>query len=244
VAKLDMSKRAVLSAGAAGVTGLLLFRLAPEAQGAVYNPGLIRPPGARPEREFLQRCIQCGTCMKACPTNALHPTLFEAGFEGIWTPMLVASVGYCEYNCNFCGQVCPTEAIQPLPLPQKQKTKIGLAVFDTTRCLPYAFVRECMVCEEHCPISTKAIYFIPTEVKTRDGNTLVLKQPKIDPDLCIGCGICENVCVYKDRPAVRITSANEDRNAGNRPILPGLPPPPQSSSPAPSTSSESNPYGQ
>ena len=33
------------------------MRVSPQARASVYNPALIRPPGARPEREFLKRCI-------------------------------------------------------------------------------------------------------------------------------------------------------------------------------------------
>ena len=222
-AKLDLSKRAVLSAGVGGLAGLVTLRLTPQAQARTFNLALIRPPGARPEREFLQRCLQCGLCMKACPTNALQPTLFEAGIEGMWTPRLVPRIGCCEYNCNLCGQVCPTEAIQPLALEDKQKVKIGLASFDITRCIPYAYNRDCMVCEEHCPIPEKAIYFLQQEITLRDGTTRSVKQPHVDPDLCIGCGVCESVCVFKDRPAIRVTSVNETRHPANQAILPGLP---------------------
>lgn len=240
-AKLDLSKRAVLSAGLGGLGGLVLFRTAPQGQNRVYNPELIRPPGAHDEREFLKRCIRCGLCMKVCPTNALHPTGLEAGLEGVWSPVLVPRVGYCEYNCNLCGRVCPTGAIQYLKLDKKQQTKIGLATVDQSRCLPHAYQRECLICEEHCPIPTKAIFFVPKEVHLRDGKTLTLKQPFVDPNRCIGCGICENVCVFKDRPAIRVTSANETRHSGNAPVLPGLPGLEAPSSPPPS---DANPYGQ
>jgi len=237
-AKLDLSKRAVLSAGVGGAAGLVLFRLPPAAQGRIYNPELIRPPGSRAEAEFLARCIRCGLCMKVCPTNGLQPTGLEAGLEGIWSPMLVPRVGYCEYNCNLCGQVCPTGAIEKLALEAKQKVKMGLATVDRTRCLPYAYNRECLICEEHCPVSKKAIYFVPAELELRDGRTITQKQPCVDPDLCIGCGICENVCVLRDRPAIRVTSANETRHSGNRAILPGFSEP----LPEPAEPSESNPY--
>jgi MauM/NapG family ferredoxin protein len=219
---VDLKKRAALTAVLGGVGGLLLLRMTPQAQALTYHPGLIRPPGARPEPDFLRRCIQCGMCMKVCPPNGLHPTWHEAGIEGVWTPMLVPRIGYCEYECHLCGQVCPTGAIAPLSLEAKKRVKIGLAAIDTTRCLPYAYGRDCIVCEEHCPIPTKAIYFVEKEIALRDGSTRVVKQPKVDPDLCTGCGICENKCPFRDRPAIFVTSANEGRHAANQPILPSL----------------------
>jgi ferredoxin len=145
--KVDLRKRAALAAVVGGVGGVLLMRITPQAQGRTFNPVLIRPPGARFERQFLQRCIQCGMCMKVCPTGGLQPTWGEAGLEGVWTPRLVPRIGWCEYECNLCGQSCPTGAIEPLPLVEKKPFKIGLAVIDTTRCLPYSYDRECIVCE-------------------------------------------------------------------------------------------------
>ncbi|MBI4559947.1 MAG: 4Fe-4S binding protein [Candidatus Hydrogenedentes bacterium] len=237
--KLDVSKRALITSGVAGLGSLLMLRLAPQAQARTYNPVLIRPPGARSERDFLERCIQCGLCMKVCPTNGLQPTWLEAGLEGIWTPRLVPRIGYCEYNCNLCCVVCPTEAIQPLTLVEKNKVKIGLATIDTTRCLPYAYDRDCIVCEEHCPVPNKAIYFVAKEVPLRHGGTRIVKQPHIDPELCTGCSECETKCVFKDHPAVRVTSANESRHSPNQPILPGL----GGRNAAPATSAAPSPYG-
>ncbi len=217
----DLTKRATTLAMIGGIGGLLTMRITPAARARTYHPLLIRPPGARAEREFLQRCVQCGMCMKVCPTNGLQPTWHEAGLEGVWSPLLVPRLGYCEYECNLCGRVCPTEAIEPLSVEDKKKVHIGLAAFDTTRCLPYAYGRNCMVCEEHCPIPTKAIYFLEKSVTLRDGTTRIVKQPQVDPELCIGCGICEQVCPFKDRPAIYVTSAGESRHLGNQPILPG-----------------------
>jgi MauM/NapG family ferredoxin protein len=218
--KLDLGKRAVVGAGLAGVLGIFLLRLTPTAQARRLPPELVRPPGALAEREFLQRCIQCGACMRVCPTNALHPAGFVGGAEAAWTPRLIAKIGACEYNCNLCTQVCPTEAIQPLPLEEKQERKIGLASFDTGRCLPYAYGRNCAVCEEHCPVPDKAIYFVDVDVETRDGGMETLLQPRVDPDKCIGCGMCEWSCVFQDKAAIRVTRANESRNPDNQPILP------------------------
>ena len=219
---VDLGKRRLVTAAAAGLGGLALMRLTPQAHGQTYNPGLIRPPGALAEREFLQRCVQCSLCMQVCPTAALQPAWQEAGLEGLWTPVLVPAIGYCEFECHACGQVCPTEAIEPLALAVKKKVNIGLAVIDTTRCLPFAFGRECIVCEEHCPIPTKAITFELRESVQRDGSLRTLKFPRVDPDLCTGCGICETKCPFQDLAAIRITSAGEDRHPGNQPVLAGV----------------------
>jgi polyferredoxin/formate hydrogenlyase subunit 6/NADH:ubiquinone oxidoreductase subunit I len=219
--RLDLSKRALVASAAGGVIGLGLMRITPQARGSVFNPDLIRPPGALAEGDFLARCLACGLCMKICPTGGLQPAWAEAGLEGLWTPRLVPSIGYCDFTCTLCGQVCPTEAIRPLPLEEKQKVKIGLARFDTTRCIPYAYGRECIVCEEVCPLPKKAIYAVETVVTLRDGARVTLKQPRIDANLCTGCGICENACPFKDQPAVRVFSANESRHPKtNQPIMP------------------------
>jgi MauM/NapG family ferredoxin protein len=218
VESLDLSKRAMFGSVLGGVVGMCMMRISPQARGSVFNALLLRPPGARAERDFLQRCTACGLCMKVCPQGALQPAISEAGLEGVWTPRLVPALGYCEYTCNLCGQVCPTEAIQPLPLEQKQQTRIGLASFDTTRCIPYAYGHDCMVCEEHCPIPDKAIYFTEVDMVQRDGSVRKVKQPRVDPEKCIGCGICEHVCPYRDGPAIRVMSANETRHPGNQSV--------------------------
>mgnify|MGYP003797542669 CR=1 FL=1 len=243
--KLDLGKRAMLTAGAAGVAGMIGMRLPPLARGDLFHPALIRPPGALAEPAFLARCIQCGLCMKVCPTNGLQPTLFEAGLEGLWTPRLAPKIGECEYECNRCGQACPTHAIEPLPLEKKKEVRIGLAAFDVSRCLPYAYGRECLVCEEHCPTPKKAIYFIEVDVPLRGGGTRRLKQPRVDTDLCIGCGACERKCVFVDVAAIRVTSANETRHPKNQPMLAGsqeLLPPWNSPQDASGGASLSDPY--
>ena len=220
-ARVDVGRRALLGAGLAGIGALFLFKLPPLARGKTYNPELIRPPGALAEPDFLARCVQCGLCMKACPTGALQPAFDQAGLAGLWTPVLVPRLGYCDHGCALCGQVCPTGAIQPLALAQKQALRIGLATLDTTRCLPFAYGRECIVCEEHCPVPTKAIYFVETEVELRGGERQRLKQPRVDAALCTGCGICETKCPFADRAAIRVTSAGESRHPANQPLLPG-----------------------
>jgi MauM/NapG family ferredoxin protein len=166
--------------------------------------GFLRPPGAQDEGEFLKRCVRCGECMKVCLRSALYPASLQAGFYGFYTPTLVPRLGYCEYNCSLCGQVCPTGAIPKLPLEQKQKAVIGLAVFDKDHCLPHAKKLNCMVCEEHCPIPDKAIRFEQVEERDYNGKQITLKKPYVMDDLCIGCGICEYVCPLEEKAGIEV----------------------------------------
>ena len=206
----DPGRRRVLASGAAGFGAALLFHTHPLGEKRSFHPDLIRPPGALAEDAFLSTCLRCGECMKVCPTNGIHPAAMEAGLEGLWTPVMKMTVGYCEYECVLCTQACPSGAIRPLEIAEKQKIKIGLAYIDRNRCLPYAYGRTCIVCEEHCPTPKKAIRF--DEVKG-------VKQPRVDPELCIGCGICTNKCVIKAGPAIVVASAGETRNPENGVLL-------------------------
>jgi MauM/NapG family ferredoxin protein len=220
VQTVDLSRRATLASAIGGVAALAALRSTPQARGKTFHARLVRPPGSREEREFLARCTACGMCMKICPSGGLQPCWSEAGLEGLWTPHLVPQIGPCHQNCpTLCGQVCPTGAIRVLTLEQKQETKIGLASFDVTRCIPYAYGRDCGVCEEVCPVPTKAIYTVNVEVQDHDGNKSEIKQPRIDPSRCTGCGECVYNCPLRDSPGIRVFSANETRNPDNQPIL-------------------------
>ena len=222
---VDINRRRLIESALVGSVIFPVMRSS-IASGTSPRHEVIRPPGSLPEGDFLRRCLKCGECMKVCPTNAIQPALLEAGFEGIWTPTLINRIGYCEYNCVLCGRVCPTGAIAPLTVEKKlgkgeeqKPVKIGTAFYDRGRCLPWAMNIDCIVCEEMCPTSPKAIWFETVEVRTRDGKTKILKRPFVDPKICIGCGICENKCPIRDQAAVRVTSIGESRSSVNQMIL-------------------------
>jgi len=185
------------------VSGLFLSRLF-SAKNLIAETRLLRPPGAQDEGAFLKRCVRCGECMKVCLRSALYPATLQGGVYGLYTPTLIPRLGYCEYNCSLCGQVCPTGAIPRLPLEQKKKQVIGLAIFDKNVCLPWAKKMNCMVCEEHCPISEKAIRFEQVEERDYSGKRLALKKPYLVDDLCIGCGICEYVCPLEEKAGIEV----------------------------------------
>jgi polyferredoxin len=230
VTKPDVQRRTALAAAGAGALFLPSARIA-DSLDVNYHSKVIRPPGAVEERAFLERCIRCAECMKVCPNNALHPAFLEAGIEGIWTPILIARIGYCEHSCVLCGQVCPTGAIQKISEKEKlglgqPPIKIGTAFYDQGRCLPWSMQTPCIVCEEFCPTSPKAIWVEEVDAPVRDskpgpnGESPAMKQvhlqrPHVDPSLCIGCGACEKVCPVQDQPAVYITSVGETRSKTN-----------------------------
>lgn len=228
VATPDLGRRRTVTGLAAGAAVVPLMH-ANTGLGKSRHERLLRPPGSLDEAEFLSRCIRCGECMKVCPNNSLHPTLDEAGIAGLWTPTLVPRIGYCEPSCVLCSEVCPTGAIwQVTPKEKgwvvgvgatKEPVRLGTAFYDRGRCLPWAEATECIVCEEWCPVSPKAIYVEEADVKDALGQTKRLKQPRVDPSRCVGCGACEYACPLQERPAVYVTSIGESRSPGSQILL-------------------------
>ena len=218
-AAMDLGRRRIIVSAVSGIAAVPLLRTTPLGMANAKDPILLRPPGALEEKEFLARCVKCGECMKVCITNGLQPTFLEAGLEGIWSPLLVPRIGYCEYRCTLCGQVCPTGAIRKLTLLEKAKVKIGLAMIDKGRCLPWAHGRPCIVCEEVCPTPKKAIWFEEARVRDRQGRPVTVIQPHVDLELCIGCGICETKCPVLGRPAIYVMSLGESRSRENQLLL-------------------------
>jgi polyferredoxin len=227
----QLQRRKLVAGLAVGVAILPLLRTTSGLRVEAHER-LIRPPGSLDEDDFLARCIRCGACMKVCPNNALHPTLTEAGIEGLWTPVVVPRIGYCEPSCVLCGEVCPTGAIWAISQSEKLGSsngqdqqnprpplKIGTAFYDHGRCLPYAMATECIVCEEWCPTSPKAIYLRPVEVFDSSGRVVHVRQPHLDVARCTGCGACEHACPVSDRPAVYVTSIGESRSKTNQILL-------------------------
>jgi ferredoxin len=192
---------------------------------------LLRPPGVLNEAELLKRCVRCGECMKVCLKSALYPALLQAGVEGLYTPVVIPRLGYCEYNCTLCGQVCPTGAIPQLELVEKRRAVMGKAVFDRNHCLPFAKRMDCIVCEEHCPVPAKAIRSRKVAVISPAGRRVTIQEPYVVDELCIGCGICEHVCPLEGKAGIEVFSV-KDRTPLMEPD-PTVPP-----------GSGSDPYGQ
>ena len=201
----DPSRRSVLVGIGAAVAGIMLFRA--DLLAKRESPFLLRPPGSREANAdpvALTACTRCNACVRVCPTGAIQPAVLQAGLEGFATPVIVPRLGYCDYSCNACGLVCPTQAIPALDLPLKQRQVIGRAYIDQNRCLVWSDNTQCVVCQEMCPVPDKAIKLEVRQVQASDGTTPTLQFPRVDRDLCIGCGTCEYRCPVSGDAAIRV----------------------------------------
>lgn len=169
----------------------MLFYLVNLLKSPINKRSPLRPPGAVREEEFVQRCIKCHKCAQICPYNSIKIAHMSWG-DKYGTPMIFPRQVPC-YVCMKCPPECPTGALDNEVI-QKENVKMGLARIDSSKCLPYNGI-ICRACFERCPIYREAITL---------KNEL---YPEVNPDKCIGCGICENVCPAEE-VAITVTSAH------------------------------------
>lgn len=199
--RADPGRRAVMKGAALAPVALL-------APAGLFAPAAVRaaerdprdarlpvtPPGSLDRRRFTSRCTACHLCVSSCPTQVLRPSLLEYGLSGLLQPRLVYDGGACVYDCDLCGQVCPTGAILALPLPEKRLVQVGRARLVKADCIVETKKKVCGACAEHCP--TKAIAMVPYQ------GDAILKIPEVNEEACIGCGACEHPCPVQPRKAI------------------------------------------
>ncbi len=189
--KTDKERRKLLVTGMALMAGSSIYalkknKLAPSQAGLTRNERDYYPvpPGAISVSRFNTSCTACSLCVSACPTHVLQPSITEYGLSGFLQPFMDYETNYCNFDCHKCAEVCPTGAILPLAIDEKQQTQLGVAVFLHNNCIVVTEGTDCGACSEHCP--TKAVHMIPYK------NGLMI--PEVDQSICIGCGACEYPC--------------------------------------------------
>lgn len=135
----------------------------------------ILPPGALNAERFASKCTSCQLCTVNCPSGIIVSAPGGAG-----PVSLDLSRGFCQYDCRRCSELCPTGALLPLSLAQKQKTRIALARLNPRTCIVFQEGVQCGRCAAVCP--TKAVTLRRTGA------------PRLTENLCIGCGACQSVC--------------------------------------------------
>jgi len=199
-----MNRRAFLrntaAVGATATGGAVLARLGARLGGSGAQPSAgLRPPGALPEDEFLSRCIRCGRCGDACPNRAIvalneasgrdfsrAPGPAEAGTPVIFPRrqacMLCQGVPGDEL---LCTAACPSGALERVEKTFddiQAKVRMGRATLDPNLCYSWNGA-SCGVCAHACPFEGLALELGSFE------------RPTIDPDYCVGCGLCERACI-------------------------------------------------
>jgi len=188
------------SVGLSALGGMVWTGYIEEAKSA---PLILRPPGAKPEIDFLRMCIKCGQCVEACPFDTL--SLAKPGDnKPMGTPYFIPRDVPC-YMCTDipCVPVCPTGALDEQSVSsvvegQKvldiNKSEMGLAIIDEESCIAFWGI-QCDACYRACPLMGKAIK-VEYRRNERTGKHALL-VPKVSSDVCTGCGLCEHACVTK-----------------------------------------------
>ena len=136
----------------------------------------LRPPGARPEPDFLMACSRCQACVRACPVHCIK--LDPTGVKGGGAPYIEPN----EMSCVMCEGLqcmpaCPTGA---LILCSRENIDMGTAVWEEQVCVR-SRGEECTACVDHCPVGREALEIIDSRVVVHE-------------DGCTGCGTCQNNC--------------------------------------------------
>lgn len=200
--KPDMGKRNFMLGLLAGILSMPLLHKSVKSQG-LSKPGLvptgtrhpITPPGSLTLENFTGKCVACYLCVSVCPNNVIVPSFFDYGLEGFMQPKLDYHKNFCNFDCVRCSEVCPTGAIRPQSLAEKQQIQVGIARFFQESCIVTIDRTDCGACSEHCP--TKAVQMVPYEG---------LWLPEVTPDICVGCGACEYACPTTPYKAIYVES--------------------------------------
>ncbi|MDR1746948.1 MAG: 4Fe-4S binding protein [Tannerella sp.] len=154
----------------------------------------VTPPGSLSLEHFKDKCTACHLCVTHCPSHVLRPAGLAYGFDYLLKPQMSYVDSYCNYECVICSEVCPLGAIRPLTVEEKKTTQIGVAQFFEDICVVKVKEQDCGACSEHCP--TQAVHMVPYK------GTLTI--PKVEPELCVGCGGCESICPVRPDRAIII----------------------------------------
>ena len=211
MAAFSLSRRHFIGAAGGVVAGagaaVIVSRLEKAMPGPSRAPAM--PPGAGSAKRFHEKCVGCGICIRECEGKVLVPSVTQYGLAGFMQPVVDYSRGSCVYDCNRCSNLCPPNALLPLSLAEKQRTRIGIASVNADSCV------GCGLCAAKCPANAIEITQIFTEVHVAAVPQHYTEHiPRgyravVSADHCIGCGACQHVCPLPDGPAITVSGVAE-----------------------------------
>ena len=181
----------------------VLKNIQPELQKYFNEPIWVRPPGSiLDEKDFENKCTQCGDCSEICPNQAI---LNVEGLGPLINPNSKACLLCEDYPCI---NSCKTGAL--IKLNKKEIPSFGKAKLIEEFCLNTKInviknvntsnknnknieQNFCNICEKTCPIKN-AVYLDEKNYKP------------IFTDYCSGCGICKENCPSDGGEAIMIMS--------------------------------------
>ena len=148
---------------------------------------VLRPPGALPEDEFLDRCVSSGQCVNVCPVAAIRLAKSDDPDLG-GKPFIDPKIQACVVCDDLaCMNACPSGALRVV---SKESINMGTAVLREEHCLRTQG-EDCQICVDKCPIGSNAIN-IP------EGEGAV----EVHNAGCTGCGVCEMYCPTEPKAIV------------------------------------------
>jgi NAD-dependent dihydropyrimidine dehydrogenase PreA subunit len=199
---------------ALAMAGIFLPRRNDEKTSSLFSD-VVTPPGSTGVEHLLSACTGCQLCISHCPTGVLQASLFEYGLEGFMAPHLSFKNSGCSYDCNACSDSCPTGAIRPISLADKQRTRLGIPIRDSAKCSQQVDGKECSTCIDSCPVGAwkqrkegnltwddgccsqcmNCVQVCPTQaISAVQKSTSSWKTIEINTEKCIGCGRCIQHC--------------------------------------------------
>jgi ferredoxin len=94
-----------------------------------------------------------------------------------------------------CLDLCPSGALEKLPLARKKLVKMGDATLVRDRCIVFVSKTKCGACAEHCPTGAVRMVDAPTGIP----------EPLFTTSICIGCGACHHACPTKPLRAITVS---------------------------------------